>query len=1345
MKNKGLFISSVALALTLSVSAREAGNWSGKKAGNKMQDNLTTLAGACNPATAQTDLDINNVRTTIMTGGDMWWDLITAQYEIPKGSGIHSLFSGALWIGGIDAGGQLKVAAMTYRQTGNDFWPGPLDTVLTSIDQDVCNAYDKHFKITRKEVEDFYGWQLNPADYPGYSVPSSITNWPAHGDISKRQGYYLAPFYDANGDGNYNYNDGDFPGYDIFGTSGNCKNLLFGDQTLWWVFNDKGNIHTETGAQSIGLEVHAQAFGFSTNDEINNMTFYNYKIINRSTFSMNNTYFGQWVDADLGYYNDDYVGCDVKRGLGYCYNGDLVDAQGSTPGPGEYGNNPPAVGVDFFQGPIADASDGKDNDRDGAIDEPGEQIIMSKFVYYNNDFTVTGNPENGTHFYNYLSGFWKDGLPFTYGGDAYNESGPVCDFMFPGDTDPTGWGTGGQPQAPWSESTVGNAPADRRFLQSAGPFTLQPGAVNYITTGVVWARATQGGNLASVELMRVADDKAQALFDNCFKVLNGPDAPDLTIQELDKELLIYLTNKPTSNNYLGNYEEVDPLIINTATSNYDTTYNFEGYQIFQLKDATVSVTDIHNPDKARLVAQVDVKNFDPVTGEPIAQLVNFEFDQALNANVPVEEVNGANEGIVHSFRITEDKFAIGDPRLVNHKTYYYMALAYGYNQFKKYDQNDPNGLDGQKKPYKAGRRNIKVYSAIPHIPSPEAGGTHQHAEYGDGPKITRVEGQGNGGNVLDLTQESINSIVNLQPGVEATRLIPLTYDNGKGPINVKVIDPLNVPKGTFTFKMLDTATTGWNFTGAYLNDAFWVLIKNDDPSNPVYADKTIQVGNEQLIPEWGISVTVEQVTDPGTAGMLNGGFLEASMTFADPTMQWLTALADADGYSPSNWIRSGTVDDQTGNPFLAAYNDYAGVDNEENFEKVLGGTWAPYRVVANSDQNNPPFAPGGPAWNQFQSLSQLRELASVDVVITADKSKWTRVPVLELSEATQLAQGNSRKLDLRMAPSVDKNGNPAPVGSGPSTNPNDPNYISETGMGWFPGYAINVETGERLNMAFGENSWLAGDNGRDMIWNPTSTVYSGTPANPDPIFGGQHYIYIFGHNTDMANEVPRYDAGQFIRNKLAPVSVSPYSGPSIADKRIVFQEAMWVNIPLAAPGFAAEIKDGVPPTDVKIKLRVAKPYRMGYSTVNGLASNAQPIDTATAQQNNNLPMYTFNTDDLETHRGDQDVAVNALDLINVVPNPYYAYSAYERNQLDNRVKITNLPEKCTVKIFTLNGTLIRTYKKDDPKTSLDWDLKNQAGIPIASGLYIMHVDVPGVGEKILKWFGVMRPVDLDSF
>jgi hypothetical protein len=83
--------------------------------------------------------------------------------------------------------------------------------------------------------------------------------------------------------------------------------------------------------------------------------------------------------------------------------------------------------------------------------------------------------------------------------------------------------------------------------------------------------------------------------------------------------------------------------------------------------------------------------------------------------------------------------------------------------------------------------------------------------------------------------------------------------------------------------------------------------------------------------------------------------------------------------------------------------------------------------------------------------------------------------------------------------------------------------------------------------------------------------------------------------------------------------------------------------------------------------------------------------------------------------------------------------------LDNRVKITNLPERCIVSIYTVNGTLVRRFSKDSPQTYLEWDLNNQFNIPISSGLYVIHINAPGVGEKFVKWFGAMRPIDLDTF
>jgi hypothetical protein len=75
-----------------------------------------------------------------------------------------------------------------------------------------------------------------------------------------------------------------------------------------------------------------------------------------------------------------------------------------------------------------------------------------------------------------------------------------------------------------------------------------------------------------------------------------------------------------------------------------------------------------------------------------------------------------------------------------------------------------------------------------------------------------------------------------------------------------------------------------------------------------------------------------------------------------------------------------------------------------------------------------------------------------------------------------------------------------------------------------------------------------------------------------------------------------------------------------------------------------------------------------------------------------------------------------------------------------------LPAKATVTVYTTNGMLVRRMTKSDAATtSIEWDLRNSNRIPIATGVYIIHINCPGIGEKTLKWLGVMRPVDFTNF
>src|SRR4051812_6404375 len=114
---------------------------------------VLSLAGghAQTAGTAFKYLDINRVNAGLTGCGDMHFDLFGsggASYEVPKGSATHSSFAACIWIGGMDAGNALHMAGQTYRQSGNDFWPGPLDTTNATTSSPVVAAYDKIWKVS---------------------------------------------------------------------------------------------------------------------------------------------------------------------------------------------------------------------------------------------------------------------------------------------------------------------------------------------------------------------------------------------------------------------------------------------------------------------------------------------------------------------------------------------------------------------------------------------------------------------------------------------------------------------------------------------------------------------------------------------------------------------------------------------------------------------------------------------------------------------------------------------------------------------------------------------------------------------------------------------------------------------------------------------------------------------------------------------------------------------------------------------------------------------------------------------------------------------------------------------
>jgi len=1400
---------------------------SAEKDKKKPRQQVNTAAG-CAPASRIIFLEFNNVRTRVEAGGIWWQDRANgvADYEVPKGSNSFSIYAGGLWLAGTDVNGQLKAAVSKFGQ-GVDYYTGPLDVVGTAEINDVtCDEYDRFFELTRAEVALFNAYNQAVIkgtaleDFPDYQIPTAILEWPGNGDVTPGvdQDFRLAPYMNVAGDESYEPELGDYPFYDLVGDvdcrenredrSISGRRPLFGDQTYWWIFNDKGNLHTESNAPSIGMEIHGQAFAFATNDEINNMTFYNFELINRSTFTLTNTFFASFVDPDVGLSSDDYVGCDVARGLGYAFNGVEDDiGQGGQTG---YGANPPSIGIDFFEGPYQDA-DGINNAvgigpgealnglgyfdpnaREPDLVPDNERFGMRRFVYYNIGTAPNGDPELAVHYYNYMRGIWKNGRRMRHGGNGFNTAGVEdipTDFMFPGTSDPLHWGTtdeNGFTTIPtntnWSEDNPGggepqNAVGDRRFLQSAGPFTLRPGNVNDITVGVVFAQAQNGGRLASVEDMFTADDKAQALFDNCFQVLNGPDAPDVTVQELDKELIFYLSNPDVSNNAGENYEERNPNIVTpeylanlTNPVFLDDRYRFQGYQVYQAAGPGISINDIGDLSKVRLVFQCDVK-------DNVASLTNFTFDRGLNANIPERMVIAENEGIQRSFSINQDAFAVGDAALINYKTYYYIAIAYGYNEFKPYiqgvapDLNDTTlplsgAFDGQTTPYIRSRRSatggeVATFTAIPAPPKFENGGTIVNSSFGEGIEITRLQGAGNGGNALRISRESVENILQDKAwDSEDSTVNEIDYVLGEGPFSVSVVDPLNIVDGNYYVQFIDS------LDNLRVTDNTYWRIWREGGIDTVYSDKSIGFLNQQLLlsPNWGLAITITNGIEPGSRiEGTDNGFISASIEYGDPERQWLSGIPDNDLEGPFNWILSGTGEQSPSGFFF----DYAVsgnfIDPDQNYESILDGTIAPYRLVRYELGLGDPAALNAPARGKADvEGSPLNKLMSIQLVITNDKSKWTRCPVIETKD-DGLADPNNPTVNLHNKNqvkvtklSVDKDGNPVDTaGLGNltiaeitdtlramgDTLEDDAAFINAFGMGWFPGYVINKETGDRLNMAFGEDTRYSFNNGDDMLWNPTSTVIEGIdPQFINQIWGGKHFIYIFreteGNERDSVlysrfnANMPVYDYGEQARDLLSLQG----SGLNGLRTRLGWQSCSWVSVPLLQFG------ETLLSSDVRIDVNVSKPFVANQSSIRtgNTSSNL-------ALENEGVPVYKFSTTGKGTLKSQTSLLKSALEEVNVVPNPYYSQSGYEFDQLDKTVKFTNLPENCTITIYNTNGTLIRRYFKASPDKYLDWDLTNQVGVPIASGVYIIHIEVPNVGERILKWFGTIRPADFNNF
>jgi hypothetical protein len=437
-------------------------------------------------------------------------------------------------------------------------------------------------------------------------------------------------------------------GNPILSATGKPIPEIIGDQMLWMVYNDfDAGLHASLHkSDPLGLEVQNTIWVFNRPDAFGDMMFLKFLLVNKGGNTVQDAFVGLWFDIDLGDANDDVVFCDTTLSLGAFWN----DGDDQF-----YGANPPAVGADFFQGPIVPSPGDTANVSGRKI--PGfKNLGMSSFAKYIRNGPVDAqDPTNFQEVYNFMLGL--NGL-----GRAIIDPTTSQATKFVNVSDPeagTGWIDG-----------VDLAPADRRMLMNSGPFTLEPWSdtngdglaqvgepgVQEVVAAILIAQGTSPRNSAT--RLKQADQLAQLAYDLNFALPPSPPTPSVTVHNLDREVVLSWDDAVES------YVAVDE--VDVDQEGHPTQYTFQGYNIYQADAPVVGPA----------VRLLKLATFDLQDG--VGDVKDFVFSEEFGEVVEATVQKAPDTGVQRFFRVTADALGGGVP-LSNWNKYWFVVTAYGYN------------------------------------------------------------------------------------------------------------------------------------------------------------------------------------------------------------------------------------------------------------------------------------------------------------------------------------------------------------------------------------------------------------------------------------------------------------------------------------------------------------------------------------------------------------------------------------------------------------------------------------------------------------------------------------------
>ena len=591
--------------------------------------------------------DGNNISTVHGNHGDVSSYHVTGSSgtEWPKGSGKFVIFQSGLWM--ISAKSRPNDPSLSDEDDGNSPWEDDVRSAASEysaefVPGNMSGTSDGHiYQIHRAELDAFL-----ENDYATYSVMSAslpitkidganiftepatksfptsdFENWPAEDG---------APWIDANGDGVYNIQDGDYPD-------------ILGDMFHWYVMND-GDAATHQnlwGTVPMGVEVQTSVFGFNQAGALGNIMFVRWVAINKGTDDLDSVYVSMWHDDDVGDASDDLVGCDTLLSVGYTYNAgaDML-----------YGAAVPAAGADFFQGPLV-ASEGdtasiltwsQDSSYYVRTVNGKKRLGLTSFAKYTNSDPSAGDPETAEEALNYMNG--RNG-----------ESGE--EFVDPGTGAPTLFRHAGDPVT--GAGDLDNTEGDRRYMMTSGPFTFNVGDTAEVVGSIIIAAS--GDWQKSITKMKYYDNFAQGAFDANFNVCSPP-APEIVISQMDRKVVL-------------SFEEIAEKVEEYSCAGY----GFQGNNIYQGESAVGPWKRITTYDLVDDIKLIIDQGLDDETGELLEFPSQFGTDTGIDHFIEIDQ-DYVDGGLLINYR--EYYFAVTayayDPnaakRVIESPIYSYTAI-----------------------------------------------------------------------------------------------------------------------------------------------------------------------------------------------------------------------------------------------------------------------------------------------------------------------------------------------------------------------------------------------------------------------------------------------------------------------------------------------------------------------------------------------------------------------------------------------------------------------------------------------------------------------------------------------